>query len=99
MTALSKVKKAMIEFLSIGKTEMIKKLPILFAAFNTIEIQNLQGKLYTAKWFDARDGSIRDINDGKPISMGSSWVIPNRPDDKDWALLISTSKDIHQISN
>jgi hypothetical protein len=56
----------------------------------TIEIRNLKNKPYHARWFNPRSGAFHEINDGKPVNKQRHdiWTVPNRPDDRDWVLLL-----------
>ena len=52
-----------------------------------------EAEKYSAKWYDVLTGKFIDISDDIPHEDGK-YVIPDKPDTSDWALLITSRTDL-----
>lgn len=48
---------------------------------------------YSGQWFDPRTGQRKTIS-GPIRAADGSWTIPNKPDQKDWVLMIQQAPDV-----
>jgi len=60
-----------------------------------VTITHLENKTYQASWFNPRSGDYQDINYGEPVNsdLDNEWLIPERPDNQDWVVILSQITD------
>ncbi|OUS68780.1 hypothetical protein B1748_32960 [Paenibacillus sp. MY03] len=57
----------------------------------TGKLKSMADTIYEARWFNPRSGAYTLISDQIEPTNGE-WIIPAKPDDKDWALLVTSSQ-------
>lgn len=77
---------------SVLATASVDTYVVYFYASDTATgmLANMRNTRYTARWFDPRSGEWRLISDEARPSEGR-WVIPNKPDEADWVLLVEVA--------
>jgi len=75
------------------RSTVVAFLPVSSSTYTGVLNGLTVGDTYTAKWLNVRDGVYTTIAANFSPSAGGTWLIPSKPDNLDWVLLIQSTSN------